>query len=65
MAASPAACHDADPVVCQAFTQDMRQPPPERASQYLEDANNMSPLAVQLILAQLITSDAWPVYPFR
>ena len=43
----------------------MRQLPPERASQYHEHAFNMSPLAVQRILEQLMTSDSWPVYsPF-
>jgi predicted transposase YdaD len=43
----------------------MRQLPPERASQYSEHAYNMSPLAVQRILEQLMTSDYWPVYsPF-
>jgi predicted transposase YdaD len=34
-------------------------------SKFLEHAFNMSPLAVQRILEQLMTSDTWPVYsPF-
>jgi hypothetical protein len=65
MAALSVAYHGADPAVCQAFTDGMRQLPPDRASQYHEHAYNMAPLAVQRILEQLMTSDAWPVYsPF-
>jgi len=65
MAALSVAYHGADPAVCRAFAEGMRQLPPERASQYSEHAYNMSPLAVQRILEQLMTSDYWPVYsPF-
>ena len=65
MAALSVAYHDANPAVCQAFAEGMRQLPPERASQYHEHAYNISPLAVQRILEQLMTSDTWPVYsPF-
>jgi hypothetical protein len=65
MAALSVAYHGAAPAVCQAFTEGMRQLPPERASKYHEHAYNMSPLAVQRILEQLMTSDTWPVYtPF-
>jgi hypothetical protein len=65
MAALSVAYHGADPAVCQAFTDGMRQLPPVRASQYHEHAYNMAPLAVQRILEQLMTSDTWPVYsPF-
>jgi hypothetical protein len=59
------AYHGADPAVCQAFSDGMRQLPPDRASQYHEHAYNLAPLAVQRILEQLMTSDTWPVYsPF-
>ena len=65
MAALSVAYHGANPAVCRAFTEGMRQLPPERASQYHEHAFNMSPLAVQRILEQLMASDSWPVYsPF-
>jgi hypothetical protein len=65
MAALSVAYHGANPAVCHAFTEGMRQLPPERASQYHEHAFNMAPLAVQRILEQLMTSDTWPVYsPF-
>jgi hypothetical protein len=65
MAALSVAYHGADPAVCQAFTDGMRQLPPDRASQYHEHAYNMAPLAVQRILEQLMTSNTWPVYsPF-
>jgi hypothetical protein len=65
MAALSVAYHGANPAVCEAFTAGMRQLLPERASQYYEHAFNISPLAVQRILEQLMTSDTWPVYsPF-
>lgn len=65
MAALSVAYHGANPSVCQAFTNGMRQLLPERASKYHEHAFNMAPLAVQRILEQLMTSDTWPVYsPF-
>ena len=65
MAALSVAYHGANPAVCRAFAEGMRQLPPERASQYHEQAYNISPLAVQRILEQLMTSDTWPVYsPF-
>jgi hypothetical protein len=65
MAALSVAYHGADPAVCRAFGDGMRRLPPDRASKYHEHAYNMSPLAVQRILEQLMTSDTWPVYtPF-
>ena len=62
MAALSVAYHGANPAVCQAFAEGMRQLPPERASQYHEHAYNISPLAVQRILERLMTSSTWPVY---
>jgi len=65
MAALSVAYHGADPAVCRAFADGLRQLPTEQSSQYHEHAYNMAPLAVQRILEQLMTSDTWPVYsPF-
>lgn len=62
MAALSVAYHGADPTVCQAFAAGLRQLPPDDAVKYHEHAFNMSPLAVQRILEQLMTSGTWPVY---
>ena len=65
MAALSVAYHGADPAVCQAFGEGMRQLPSEHAMKYNEHAYNMAPLAVQRILEAFMTSDYWPVYsPF-
>jgi hypothetical protein len=65
MAALSVAYHGANPIVCQAFVDGLRQLSPGHAMKYHEHAFNMSPLVVQRILEQLMKSDAWPVYsPF-
>jgi hypothetical protein len=65
MAALSVAYHGANPAVCEAFGEGMRQLTPDRASKYSEHAYNMAPLAVQRILEAFMTSDYWPVYsPF-
>ncbi len=62
MAALSVAYHGADPAVCRAFAEGLRQLPHDHAVKYHEHAFNMAPLAVQRILEQLMTSDYWPVY---
>jgi hypothetical protein len=62
MAALSVAYHGADPAVCRAFADGLRQLPPDDAVKYHEHAFNMAPLAVQRILEQLMTSSTWPVY---
>jgi hypothetical protein len=65
MAALSIAYHGANSAVPEAIAEGFRQLPPDRAAQYHEHAYNLSPLAVQRILEQLMTSDNWPVYsPF-
>jgi hypothetical protein len=65
MAALSVAYHGANPAVPEAVAYGFRKLPPDKATQYYEHAYNMSPLAVQRILEQLMTSDTWPVYsPF-
>ena len=62
MAALSVAYHGANPAVCQALADGLRQLPDDDALQYHEHAFDMAPLAVQRILEQLMTSDTWPVY---
>ena len=62
MAALSVAYHGANPAVCRAFADGLRQLPRDDAVKYHEHAFNMSPLAVRRILEQLMTSDTWPVY---
>ena len=62
MAVLSVAYHGADPAVCHAFADGLRQLPHDHAVKYHEHAFNMAPLAVQRILEQLMTSDTWPVY---
>jgi hypothetical protein len=62
MAALSVAYHGANPAVCQAWADGLRQLPHDQAVKYHEYAFNMAPLAVQRILEQLMTSDTWPVY---
>ncbi len=65
MAALSVAYHGRNHAVCQAFSDGMQRLPSGHASNYTEHAYNMSPLAVQHILEQLMTSNTWPVYtPF-
>ena len=65
MAALSVAYHGANLAVSQAFVDSLRLLSPDHAIKYHEHAFNMAPLAVQRILEQLMTSDAWPVYsPF-
>ena len=65
LASLSVAYHGTDPAVCRAFADGLRRLPRERAAKYHEHAYNMSPQAVQQILEQLMTSEAWPVYsPF-
>jgi hypothetical protein len=65
MAALSVAYHGANPAVAQAVADGFRKLPPDKAMQYIEHSYNMSPLAVQRILEQFMTSDNWPVYsPF-
>jgi hypothetical protein len=62
LAALSVAYHGADPAVCRAFADGLRQLPHDHAVKYHEHAFNMAPLAVQRILELLMTSDTWPVY---
>ena len=62
MAALSVAYHGANPAVCRAFADGLRQLPRDHAVKYHEHAFNISPLAVQRILEQLMTSGTWPVY---
>ena len=65
VAALSVAYHGTRPGVPEAVAAGLRKLPPDRAAQYHEYAFNMSPLAVQRILEQLMTSNARPVYsPF-
>jgi hypothetical protein len=65
MAALSVAYHGTNQAVPEAVADGFRKLPPGRATQYYEHAYNLSPLAVQRILEQLMTSDTWPVYsPF-
>jgi hypothetical protein len=62
MAALSVAYHGTNPAVPEAVAHGFRKLPSDKATQYHEHAYNMSPLAVQRILEQLMTSDTWPVY---
>jgi hypothetical protein len=62
MAALSVAYHGTNPAVPEAVAYGFRKLPSDKATQYHEHAYNMSPLAVQRILEQLMTSDTWPVY---
>jgi hypothetical protein len=65
MAALSVAYHGANLAVSKAFVDSLRLLSPGHAMRYHEHAYNMAPLAVQRILEELMTSDAWPVYsPF-
>jgi hypothetical protein len=65
LAALSVAYHGTDPAVCQAFAQALQHLPHEKAAKYHEYAFDLSPLAVQTILEEIMTSTAWPVHsPF-
>lgn len=65
MAALSVAYHGTDPAVPEAIARGFRKLQSDVAAKYHEHAYNISPLAVQRILEQLMNSDTWPVYsPF-
>jgi hypothetical protein len=65
LAALSVAYHGTNPAVCQAFAEALQHLAPEKAAKYHEYAFDLSPLAVQKILEEIMASTAWPVHsPF-
>ena len=65
MAALSVAYHGTDPAVPDAVARGFRKLPFEEAAKYYEHSYDISPLAVQRILEQLMNSGTWPVSPRR
>jgi hypothetical protein len=65
MAALSVAYHGTDPAVPEAVALGFRKLRSEVAAKYHEHSYNISPLAVQRILEQLMNSGTWPVSPRR